>query len=571
MEQNSETLLPARMLNEWVYCPRLFYLEWVQGEWADNADTISGKMVHKRVDAKSQPLPRTDVDEEEQEERKKLIARSVWLSDGELRLTAKIDLVEAQGQDATPVEYKRGSGPDGATRMGGQVWDADRVQVGVQALLLRAHGYRCEKAVVYYATTKTRVTFPVDDALLEWVKQQRDEALVASEKELPPEPLKNSPKCVRCSLAPICLPDEVNLLTDLEETKKEKQADDEVSVRRLIPARDDTMPLVVQKHGATVGLSGECLVVRMGKEVLAEVRLMDVSDVAVHGSASVTTPTLKTLLDRGIGVSYFSSGGWFYGMTVGHHHNNILLRDAQYRTRFDTEKSLFLARRFVAMKIWNQRTMLRRNHGTVDKQVLDDLGGLAKRVDTAQDTGVLLGLEGLAARMYFGAFAGMLKGEWANVAGVFEGRNRRPPKDPINAMLSFGYAMLTKDVTLTLSRVGFDPLAGFYHAIRHGKPALALDVMEEFRPLVVDSAVLTAVNTGMVQPKDFVTGATGCALSDSGRRAFVDAYAKRMDELVTHPTFGYRISYRQVLEVQARLLGRHIMGEIKEFPGFKTR
>jgi CRISPR-associated protein Cas1 len=153
----------------------------------------------------------------------------------------------------------------------------------------------------------------------------------------------------------------------------------------------------------------------------------------------------------------------------------------------------------------------------------------------------------------------------------FDGRNRRPPRDPVNALLSLAYSLLAKDLTIVLQAVGFDPFLGFYHRPRYGRPALALDLMEEFRPLVADSVVLNAVNTGVIQRGDFVGRGGAVSLGHAGRGRFLRVYERRMDELVTHPVFGYRISYRRVLEVQARLLGRFLAGEIPEYPGFQTR
>ena len=152
-----------------------------------------------------------------------------------------------------------------------------------------------------------------------------------------------------------------------------------------------------------------------------------------------------------------------------------------------------------------------------------------------------------------------------------EGRNRRPPRDPVNAMLSLGYSLLAKDLTVACYAVGFDPYIGFYHQPRFGRPALALDLMEPFRPLIVDSAVLTAINTGMVTPRDFVRVGGSMALTASGRKAVFRAYELRMDTLVTHPLFDYRVSYRRMLEIQSRLLARVLDGEIGEYPVFTTR
>jgi CRISPR-associated protein Cas1 len=157
--------------------------------------------------------------------------------------------------------------------------------------------------------------------------------------------------------------------------------------------------------------------------------------------------------------------------------------------------------------------------------------------------------------------------------GTFDldGRNRRPPRDPVNALLSLCYALLTKDIAVTLANVGLDPLVGFYHQPRFGRPGLALDLMEELRPLIGDSVVITAINTGAVRRTDFLVYAGGVALEPAGRRRLIQTYERRMDQLVTHPLFGYRLTYRRLLEVQGRLLARVLLGELAHYPSFRTR
>jgi len=221
--------------------------------------------------------------------------------------------------------------------------------------------------------------------------------------------------------------------------------------------------------------------------------------------------------------------------------------------------------------VWNQRTLLRRNCDTGPdvKKTLDRLSELRDQADRAGSAAELLGLEGTAARLYFGAFPLMLKTDMGTL--TLEGRNRRPPRDPLNALLSFVYSLLTKDWTIACGVAGLDPFLGFFHRPRFGRPSLALDLMEEFRPIVGDSVVLSLVNGGAVSPTDFVRRGLGVALTDAARRRVISAYERRMDELITHPTFGYRISYRRTFEVQARLLGRFVMGEIAEYPPFRPR
>jgi CRISPR-associated protein Cas1 len=203
---------------------------------------------------------------------------------------------------------------------------------------------------------------------------------------------------------------------------------------------------------------------------------------------------------------------------------------------------------------------------------------LADRAERSRSLEELLGLEGNAARLYFGSFAGMIKveSEEGDVSDGgfrfdFEGRNRRPPRDPVNALLSLGYSMLAKDLMIACYTVGFDPMMGFYHQPRFGRPSLALDLMEPFRPLVVDSAVLSAINTRMVTATDFIRAGDSVGLRPEGRKAFYRAYELRMDQLVTHPLFDYRVSYRRMLEIQARLLAKVLEGEIGHYPAFVTR
>lgn len=545
-----ERLLPARMLNEFSYCPRLFYLEWVQGEFLDNAETIEGRLRHHRVDQKEIAIKGPESGEE-------IHARSVSLSDEALGITAKLDLVEAEGSLATPVDYKRGQRPDVPE---GGAWEPERVQLCAQGLLLRANGYKSEKGILYFVGSKQRVEVSFTEELISRTLALRDEAIKASQKEVPPPPLVNSPKCNRCSLAPLCLPDEINLVRGVRQE----------TPRRLLPSREDAMPMIVQQQGATVGVEGDCLVVRQQREKICEQRLMDVSTLSVFGSVQVTTQALKALSEREIPVCFFSYGGWFYGLMEGNYHKNVLLRRAQYRASDDPQKSLCIAQRVVTTKIQNQRTLLRRNHPALPQKVLEDLSSLQEKASQAQSLETLLGIEGNAARLYFEQFGAMLKSEGGD-AFSFDGRNRRPPKDPVNAMLSLLYAMLTRELTVITQKVGFDPMMGFYHQPHYGRPALALDLMEEFRPLIVDSVVLSAINNGVVKPEHFLKGSPGVALTQKGRAALLECYGRRLEEQVTHPVFSYRISYRRILEVQTRLLSRYLLGEIESFPGFKTR
>ncbi len=378
-----------------------------------------------------------------------------------------------------------------------------------------------------------------------------------------PLPLLDSPKCDGCSLVGVCLPDETNLLV----TGKSR------SVRRLIPANDNALPMYVTVAGAKVRKSGDTLrVTQRDTSGYDEARLIDVSRLSLFGNVQLTTQALRELCHRGIPITYHSTGGWFYGITTGPTHKNVALRQQQYATAADPVRSLQLARAFVKGKILNCRTMLMRNHSEVPDAVLRSLKELAAKTDEVASAESLLGLEGTAARDYFSCFSGMLKPPDGDLNTFsFTQRNRRPPRDEVNALLSFAYSLLTKELVVAALAVGFDPFLGFYHRPRYGRPSLALDLMEEFRPLVADSIVITAVNNGIVKRRDFVRGAGSVNLKPAARRRFIGVFTKRMDQLIRHPVFRYRISYSRILEVQARLLGRFLTRELDTYPSFQTR
>jgi CRISPR-associated protein Cas1 len=582
-ELSPPTLAPARMINEVLYCERLMYLEFVQGEWADNAFTADGQAVHRKVNEEGKPLrPAPDGEAEvEGEEERPYVARSVWLSSERLGITAKLDLVEVEGGQVVPVEYKRGKRPD--TPEGAYL--PELAQVCAQVLLLREHGYACDHGEIYYAKDRQRVEIAIPEWLvartLAAAERIRELALAGV---LPP-PLDDSPKCHGCSLVGICLPDETRALAsepepepELEDDPSLQVGDDpwglavgvERGVRRLFPARDDKLPVYVQAQGATLRLDGERLVVQAKGSNAVQTRLTNTSHVALFGNVHVSTPAIRKLLDRGIPLLFFSYGGWFAGQAVSHDSKNVDLRLAQYAASQDRERCLKLAQGFVASKILNCRTLLRRNHANPDAVSLSELKQLSMKARDAASIESLLGIEGTAARRYFGEFSGMLKGEGTDEFDL-DGRNRRPPRDPINALLSFCYSLLAKELALAVRAVGLDGMLGFYHQPHFGRPSLALDLMEEFRPVIADSVVIGAINNGVVQGDDFVRGAGAVALTQLARKRLILSFERRMDSLVTHPVFDYRISYRRVLEVQARLLSRVLLGELPRYPEFRIR
>lgn len=550
--------IPLDALHQYAYCPRRMHLMHVQGRWENNEFTEDGRNVHARVDAEADSLP---LPWEEGQDRPPETSRSVSLSSESLGISAKLDLVETTGGEAIPVEYKRGEVPDNPERS----WEPERVQLMAQALLLRESGYRCSQGILYFEKSRTRVEIVLDEALERRTLELLELAHACAASEEEPLPLDGSPKCRGCSLAGICLPDETRLL-------RGEEADAKQGVRRFYPPHDDAQPLYVQEQGATVGVTGENLKVTKGKEKILQVHLIDVSQVVLCGAIQMTSSALHLCAERGVPVVHMSMGHWFYGLTHGIGLRNAYDRASQFRLAASPTFCLELSKAIVAAKGQNQRTLLRRNaRGDVNSS-LDEMARMLKRVDGASNLQELLGIEGTIARAYFGAFARMLrpKGD-GSFAFDMDGRNRRPPRDPVNACLSFAYALLAKECTVALMSVGLDPYWGFYHQPRHGRPSLALDLMEEFRAVVADSAVLTAINTGMLTESDFTTNGVAWALDAPGRKALIKAYELRMDQLITHPVFDYKTTWRRVVFVQAQLLARIFRGEIPKYPGIVTR
>lgn len=545
-------LVPARMVNEWVYCPRLAYLEWVEGEWAETADTAEGARAHAAADAGGGKLPPPDAHPDDPAKR----ARSVTLGSDRLGVIAKIDMIDAEGGKVTPIDIKKGKRPHVAQG----AYEPERVQVCVQALILEDNGYAVDEGALWFAASRERVPVALTPELRETTLRAISELRLAAAGKRRPPPLLDSPKCVRCALAGICLPDETNFFN--------KGA----VPRPLNPADDPALPLYVQAYGARIRKDGEQIIVETddGK---VETPLIAISEVSVFGPVSITAPTLHEFFRRNIPIAWYSGSGWLMGHAQGTGVENAIVRTNQYRASFNEAACLRIARGLVGAKIRNQRTLLRRNwraeraEGGKD-DALESMKRLAARADDAETSGALLGFEGEAAAVYFRHFDRMLA---PGADFSFEKRNRRPPEDPVNAMLSFGYSLLTRTFLASLQAVGFDPYRGFFHVMRHGRPSLALDMMEPYRPIIADSVVINAVNNGEIKPEDFIRNGPSCAMKPAARKAFIAGYERRLEQETTHPLFGYRVSMRRLIAVQMRLLARHLDGEIKSYPHYMPR
>jgi CRISPR-associated protein Cas1 len=581
-------LIPVRALNQVTYCPRLYYLEYVEALMTNNEHVEGGLFDHRRIDD-------PELANRTRKDGSVLHTRSISLSSERLGISAKLDLIEERDGETYPVEYKRGSGPrDDAGQK--TAWDNDAVQLCAQGLLLEEElGLRVTRGVLYYIGARERVEVQLDAELREKTLHAISQIRDLSSRPSPPEPLPAElrHRCPGCSLLTVCQPEET--LYQIERAQL-PPGDAPAGLTRVIPQSDDGAVLYLQEPGSRVGKRSAHLVVSKDSAELNRVPLAMVRQVVVFGNVQVSTQALETLASNNVPVMYLTGYGRFVGAFMPAPTKNINLRQDQYRRFSDPAEALSLAKEVVRAKLTNQRALLMRSlrsrspasateeeasgvcehpgetatRGS-EEPAARDMAELLVRLDRVKEVESLLGLEGQGASLYFGEFSRFLKAQPPGRGFDFQSRNRRPPRDPINALLSFAYALLCKDCFSALCTVGFDPYCGFYHVGRHGRPSLALDLMEEFRAVIADSVVLTLVNNRVVTPEDFLTWRAACQLTESGRKKFFQAYEQRKATVITHPIFGYRMSYSRMLEVQARMLAAYIRGDIPRYTGFTVR
>lgn len=332
--------------------------------------------------------------------------------------------------------------------------------------------------------------------------------------------------------------------------------------------------LFITLEGAWLGKDGEAVIVRHEHETKIRVPLHNLEGIVALGwDISCSAPLMAACAEAGVTLSFCTPYGKFQAAVRGFTSGNVLLRREQYRRADDEAASLVVARNCIAAKIANQRTVLMRairDHGG-DERTKTLEATCAELAYNAQTTArmttldMLRGLEGDAAKRYFDVFPHLI----TNPAFVFDGRNKRPPTDPVNALLSFLYAMLAHDCRSACETVGLDPQVGFLHRDRPGRASLALDLMEELRPVLADRLVLSLINRQQVKASDFTIKETGAVeMKEATRKAVLVAYQERKQQELEHPFLGEKVTLGLVCQLQARLLARHLRGDLDSYPAF---
>ncbi len=531
-----DEMLPISLVAHTVFCPRRAWLEAV-GETVGSEAMEAGFASHRGVDQRADD--------------RSVARRSVEVSSAELGVIGRCDVVES-GVDGhlRVVEYK--SAP---VRRRPVVTDAQQVQLALQGMCLTEMGHTVTGYAVFFTNHRTTVEVDVDGELRRLAVDVVVRTREVVECPIAPPPLVADPRCGRCSHAGICLPDE-------------RRQDVVLRQIRVSDPTGECLYLTVPGSRASLD-HGRIEVARQG-EKLASLPIDRVNSVVILGNIDLSTGLIRELLWRSVPVVWASGRGRVVGVARSSRSPNGHVRLRQHVVA--AHGSLDLARELIAAKIANQATQLRRSARRDVAAEVARVRRLARACASAASVPEILGLEGTAASIYFSALPAMVSSTVeSGFITSWPGREGRGASDPVNVALNLVYGLLLADVIRSIHACGLDPHAGFVHSSSRNKPALALDLMEQFRPLVADSAALTALNNGELRLSMFTDVLGGWRLRDGGRRALVAAYERRVNQEFKHPVFGYQVSWRRAMEVQARMILGVLDGSQAVYRGVRTR
>lgn len=533
-------------LHALMYCERLFYLEEVEEIRVADERVYAGRELHESLEAGE-------------------TWESLELSSAALGLFGKVDCLKRRDGHLVPYEHKRGRCRRGADNQAG-AWTTDRVQAVAYAMLVEeATGRPIDEARIRYHGDGVTVRVAVDENAKEEVRAAVARARALRQTLERPPITDNENLCRRCSLAPVCLPEEVR-----------QERDPEHHAQRLFPPDDARTSVHVVSPGAAVGRSGDRLIVRPREGEPARYPSHEVASVLLHGSAQITTQAIGLCVHREIAVHWLGAGG-HHVASLTSSTGQVQRRVRQYRALADADTRLRLARQLVVAKIEGQhRFLLRatRTRSDTRQQIHPELKGIAAGLQgalSASDADGLRGHEGEAAVRYFAALSKTLS-PLVPEALRHETRTRRPTVDRFSAMLNFGYALLETAVMRAILAVGLEPALGFYHTPRSAAHPLVLDLMELFRSPLWDMVVVASLNRGQWDPdQDFMVTKAKTWLSDSGKRKAIGLFEGRLQEAWKHPVVDYSLTYARTIELEARLLEKEWTGEPGLFARLRLR
>lgn len=531
MNEFGDPPIPISLISHTQFCPRRAWLE-AAGERTDTYQMAAGTIAHERVDD-----PSTS---------RAVQLRSIETGHAGWGVTGRIDaLYETQSgyvireHKATPVSRSP------------TVTDAMRIQLALQQACLESEGHTVAGTEIYFSSHNKVVPIELADEDFVAAQELVEETRRIISSETAPQPLEDSPKCMRCSHASVCLPEERRLA--------------EVR-RRIVPAAPDSQIVHLTRYGARASISKRRLTVKYRDELLADVPIERVLGVQVHGNIDLSSALIRELLWRDRTIVWCSGGGRVIGWSQPARGPNGLQRVRQHVA--SAEGRLGIAREMLQAKVANQATQLRRGAGYSD--AVDHLRAIQAELASSESWPAMIGLEGEAAAVYFSAWHKLFKvdltGEWG-----WLNRGSRPARDPVNALLNYTYGMLAADTIRAVISCGLDPHAGFIHSSNRNKPALALDLMEEFRAPIADSVVISVINNGEVSLKDFDARLGSVRLSDRARKSLISAYERRVQTEFRHPLFNYSVTWRRAMEVQARQVLGVLDGSQPRYAGIRTR
>jgi CRISPR-associated protein Cas1 len=552
-DETHEPTLRVSALHALEYCPRLFYLEEVESLYTQDARVFAGRTLHES-------LAHEDAELAEKQ--------TLEIESPSLGLRGKLDALRRRNGRWIVYEHKRGRAKRDADKRA-IAWESDRLQVLAYGMLVEeSTGEVVEECRVRYHEDNAVVSLVLGVAARDEVREAVRRARALRRSSERPPVTEDANKCVRCSLAPVCLPEEERLAKDPEWSPID------LSVKDL-----ERRSLHVLSHSSRIGKRGDELeVVTRGADTV-RVGIGEVGSVVIHGGGQISTQALHMCVDREVSVSWVTAGGRYVG-SVAMAGPTVQRRVRQYRALSDGATCLRLAKALVRCKVESQlRFVLRATRGGDAErgrdaelgQALDGLRADLRGVSKSDSLETLLGYEGDAARRYFACWRWLLS-EGLDERLRYSGRTRRPPKDRVSALLGFGYALLLGDVTSALIGVGLEPALGVYHQPRSSAPPLALDVMELFRVAVVDMAVVASLNRGQWNADDdFTVVGERVWLSDAGRKKFIEVYERRKGEEWRHSVVGYSLSWGRMMELEARLLEKEWSGAEGLFARFRLR